>query len=104
MNDSGVSSLVFCVHAARILDSVKHNWTLFYDITCRKKVPVLLVVTGLEEEGDMDGWCRRPDNVDTFNRYGIHFTVMTGVHGDAGQGQTEDSGVCCVCGEVGGVG
>ena len=81
----GVSLLVFCIRAPRIVDSVKHNWTLFYDIICRKKVPVLLVVTGLEEEGDMDAWCRRPDNVDAFNRYGIHFTAMTGVMGSRGR-------------------
>ena len=81
----GVSLLVFCIRAPRIVDSVKHNWTLFYDIICRKKVPVLLVVTGLEEEGDMDAWCRRLDNLNAFQRYGIHFTAMTGVMASRGR-------------------
>ncbi|KXN92625.1 Alpha-aminoadipic semialdehyde synthase, mitochondrial [Leucoagaricus sp. SymC.cos] len=52
----GVSLLVLVTRAPRIKDSTPANWRLFRDIICQGKVPTALIITGLEEEEDMDQW------------------------------------------------
>ncbi|KIL54349.1 hypothetical protein M378DRAFT_18985 [Amanita muscaria Koide BX008] len=52
----GVSLLIFCMRGPRIKDSCVRNWTLFWDIICQRRVPILLAITGLENEEDMDAW------------------------------------------------
>ncbi|CAA7263831.1 unnamed protein product [Cyclocybe aegerita] len=67
--EDGVSLLVFCMKAPRVKKSGQHNWILFHDIMCQSKVPIAIVVTGLEEEDDMDEWWE--DNEDVFREYGM---------------------------------
>ncbi|KAF8970952.1 P-loop containing nucleoside triphosphate hydrolase protein [Flammula alnicola] len=38
----GVSLLIFCMRAPRMKDSPKNNWSLFHDILCQKKVPIVI--------------------------------------------------------------
>ena len=57
--DDGVSLLVYVVRGPRLSDSIRKNYELFYEIFCEKKVPIVLVITGLEHEEDMDGWWKR---------------------------------------------
>ena len=57
--DDGVSLLVYVVRGPRLSDSIRKNYELFYEIFCMKKVPIVLVITGLEHEEDMDGWWER---------------------------------------------
>ena len=57
--DDGVSLLVYVVRGPRLSDSIRKNYELFYEIFCQKKVPIVLVITGLEHEEDMDGWWGR---------------------------------------------
>ncbi|KAF8844629.1 hypothetical protein BDN67DRAFT_962542 [Paxillus ammoniavirescens] len=53
----GVSLLLFCMRAPRIKDSQVQNWRLFQEIICAGKVPIAIIITGLEnEEGSMDNW------------------------------------------------
>ena len=54
--DDGVSLLVYVVKGPRLSESIRKNYELFYEIFCQKKVPIVLVVTGLENEEDMDSW------------------------------------------------
>ncbi|KAJ3509536.1 hypothetical protein NLJ89_g5168 [Agrocybe chaxingu] len=68
--EGGVSLLIFCMKAPRVKESAKHNWILFYDIICQCRVPIAIVVTGLEQERDMDGWWN--GNEKTFRQYGMH--------------------------------
>lgn len=54
--DTGVNLLIFCMRAPRIKDSASKNWKLFHEIICQKKVPIIIAITGLEEEQVMDQW------------------------------------------------
>ena len=69
--DDGVSLLVYCMRAPRIREAAKHNWNLFYDIICRRKVAIVMVITGLENEENMDGWMKKSNNLDTLKQYGM---------------------------------
>ncbi len=70
LND-GVSLLVYCMRAPRIREAAKHNWNLFYDVICRRKVTIVMIITGLENEENMGGWMKKRDNWDTFKQYGM---------------------------------
>lgn len=55
--DTGVSLLVFCMRAPRIKENLQRNWHFFYEVMCKRQVPIVLAITGLEnEESDMDDW------------------------------------------------
>ncbi|KAF5349998.1 hypothetical protein D9756_009149 [Leucocoprinus leucothites] len=66
----GVSLLVFVMRAPRVRDSVPKNWKIFHEVICQKKIPIVIVITGLENEDNMDQWWW--DNKSTFQRYGIY--------------------------------
>ncbi|KAI9567588.1 P-loop containing nucleoside triphosphate hydrolase protein [Boletus coccyginus] len=56
-NSGGIHLVIYCIRGTRLTKALKHNYDLFYTAVCRKKVPVALVVTGLEyQEGDMETW------------------------------------------------
>jgi len=69
--EDGVSLLVFCVRGPRINDTVIENYRIFHSVFCQRKVPVVLVVTGLEQEEPMDAWW--PANEAIFRRQEILF-------------------------------
>ena len=53
----GVHGLLFCIRGGRISDTVQRNYTLFYEFLCQERVPLTLIITGLENEpDDMDSW------------------------------------------------
>jgi len=55
--DTGVNLLVFCMRGPRIKESCLKNWRLFWEVICQRRVPIVLAVTGLEnEEEGMDSW------------------------------------------------
>ena len=70
--EDGVNLLVFCMRG-RIKETTFDNYRLFYQIFCDSKVPIILVVTGLEElEGnELDTWWTR--NRTAFEEYGMKF-------------------------------
>ena len=54
---SGIDLLVYCVRGTRVRSALLTNYHLFYSAICRKKVPIAIVITGLEnQEGNMDTW------------------------------------------------
>ncbi|OJA12115.1 hypothetical protein AZE42_06625 [Rhizopogon vesiculosus] len=56
----GIHGLLFCVRGSRISSTVQQNYRLFHEFLCQGKVPLALVITGLEnEKGDMDCWWTR---------------------------------------------
>jgi hypothetical protein len=57
--EGGIHLLLFCVRAAKFTSSIQNNYLLFYEWFCEKKVPIVLVLTGLEGEGNMEGWWTR---------------------------------------------
>ncbi|KAJ8592417.1 hypothetical protein M405DRAFT_52666, partial [Rhizopogon salebrosus TDB-379] len=69
--DGGISLLMFCMREPRIKHTTQRNWKVFHEIICKKQVPIILVVTGLEnEENSMDAWWW--DNRGKFEHQGIH--------------------------------
>ena len=51
-----VNLIIYCIRGPRLPDIVRVNYDLFCGIVCEGKVPIVLVVTGLEQESDMDQW------------------------------------------------
>jgi hypothetical protein len=55
--NNGVDLLVYCVRGTRVRSALLTNYHIFYSAICRKKVPIVIVITGLEnQEDDMETW------------------------------------------------
>ena len=54
---NGIHLLVYCIRGSSVRKSLARNYVIFYSAICRKKVPIVAVVTGLENEpASMDDW------------------------------------------------
>lgn len=71
VHERGVNLLVFCMRGPRFKEISRVNYDLFWGIVCQGKVPIVVVVTGLEEEEIMDQWWDR--NKTEFERRGMEF-------------------------------
>ena len=83
----GVSLLVFCMRG-RIRENTRANWILFNKVICAEKVPIIAVVTGLEDEANLDDWWGRKENKDAFRRYNMKpkaVGCIVSVRGDQNQ-------------------
>ncbi|KAG6377582.1 hypothetical protein JVT61DRAFT_15400 [Boletus reticuloceps] len=68
----GIHLIIYCIRASRLTKALKRNYDLFYVTVCRKKVPVALVVTGLEHQiGEMETWWAT--NEAALQRFGMRF-------------------------------
>jgi predicted GTPase len=56
LKDGGVSLLVYCIRGTRFRDILKENYDVFAGIICQDQVPVVVVITGLENELPMEKW------------------------------------------------
>lgn len=72
LSAGGLSLLVYCIRGSRYRDILKVNYDLFWGIICRGEVPIVLVVTGLENEVPMDGWW--DENEKQFTRRDMKFS------------------------------
>jgi len=68
-DEGGIHLLLFCVRAGRFTSTILNNYRLFYECLCEKKVPIVLVLTGLEREQKMDDWWTKYKP--TFDKYDI---------------------------------
>ena len=69
--ETGVNLLIFCMRGPRITESCVKNWRLFREIICQRHVPIILAVTGLEnEENGMDAWWKQ--NQEHFTKYEMY--------------------------------
>ncbi|KAG1724273.1 P-loop containing nucleoside triphosphate hydrolase protein [Suillus lakei] len=57
--EGGIDLLLFCVRAGRLTATLQSNYRLFHEFLCEKKVPIVLVITGLEREKRMEDWWNR---------------------------------------------
>jgi len=57
VKDHGINLLLYCIRP-RLVDIIRVNYELFWKSICMEKVPIVLVVTGLEGKDDMDEWWR----------------------------------------------
>jgi 50S ribosome-binding GTPase len=54
--DKGVNLLVFCMRGPRFKSVAHDNWRFFHNIVCQRNVPIVLAITGLENEDVMCDW------------------------------------------------
>ena len=77
---NGIDLLLYCVRGTRVRQALLRNYNIFYAAICRKKVPVALVVTGLENyEGNMEAWWTKheKDLIKHGMRFDAHACVTT---------------------------
>jgi len=55
--------LFYCVRGPRIKETTVYNYKMFYQGLFQGEIPIVLVVTGLEQEDPMDAWWRRNGDV-----------------------------------------
>ena len=60
--EGGISLLVYVVRGPRLRDAARKNYLMFYEIFCEEQVPIVVVVTGLEEEKDRQAWWGRNES------------------------------------------
>ena len=70
--DDGVNLLVYVMRAPRIVATAKANYELFFETFCYGQVPIVIVVTGLEDKDDMDKWWE--ENKSVFDDYKMPFS------------------------------
>ncbi|KAF5366124.1 hypothetical protein D9757_010946 [Collybiopsis confluens] len=70
--EDGVSLLVYCMRGPRYQNTLERNYNIFYDGFCRKQVPIVIIVTGLEDYDDMESWW--VDNEAELSRFGMTFS------------------------------
>ncbi|KAJ2924676.1 hypothetical protein H1R20_g12416, partial [Candolleomyces eurysporus] len=64
--------LVYCIRGKRFRQVIQDNYDLFYGEICGSQVPIIAVVTGLEnEEPDMENWWT--ENAWEFEKYQLRF-------------------------------
>ncbi|KAF8551304.1 hypothetical protein OG21DRAFT_1499212 [Imleria badia] len=69
---TGIHLVIYCIRGTRLTKALKRNYDLFYGTVCQKKVPVALVVTGLEyQEDEMETWWTA--NEASLRRNGMRF-------------------------------
>ncbi|KAJ8593887.1 hypothetical protein M405DRAFT_730682, partial [Rhizopogon salebrosus TDB-379] len=66
----GIHLLVYCVRSARKTSALRRNYDLFHFKLKEKKVPIVLILTGLENEQNMEDWWTRNEHI--FSKYQIH--------------------------------
>ncbi|KAH7928932.1 hypothetical protein BV22DRAFT_166530 [Leucogyrophana mollusca] len=65
----GIRLLLFCMRGGRITAAAQHNYRLFFEILCDRKVPIALVITNLENEPSVEGWWEK--NEKQFEKFGM---------------------------------
>jgi len=81
--ENGISLIVFVMRGPRIKEAAHRNWRLFYEIFCRQKVNGSIIITGLEQEEDMDDWW--PENKGHFYSYGMRPFGAAGITATPGK-------------------
>ncbi|KAG2153875.1 hypothetical protein DEU56DRAFT_726528 [Suillus clintonianus] len=59
----GTSLLVYCVQKSRGNSALESNYQLFREVLYQGRVPIVMVVTKLEDEDDMEAWWTRNQKV-----------------------------------------
>lgn len=71
LKDGGVSLLVYCIQGSRFRDILKENYDVFAGIICQDQVPIVVVITGLENEVPMKKWWE--ENGTEFEKQNMRF-------------------------------
>ena len=90
--EGGIDLLLFCVRAGRFSSTTPSNYQIFYEHLCEKKVPIILVLTGLEREPKMDDWWTKSKHV--FDKHGVFVddhACITAINGAEWRNNYEES-------------
>ncbi|KAG2053326.1 P-loop containing nucleoside triphosphate hydrolase protein [Suillus hirtellus] len=52
----GIDLLVYCVSSTTARNAIIRAYDMFYSKVCKKKVPIVIVITRLEDETNMESW------------------------------------------------
>ncbi|KDQ54450.1 hypothetical protein JAAARDRAFT_209187 [Jaapia argillacea MUCL 33604] len=87
--ENGVHLLVYVIRGPRVTETTRVNYRIFYEAFCQRQVPIVAVVTGLENEVPIDSWWHV--NLRTIRRYGLDFAGHACI--TATRGKTGGNGV-----------
>ncbi|KAG1737388.1 P-loop containing nucleoside triphosphate hydrolase protein [Suillus lakei] len=60
----GIDLLLFCMHVGRLTTTLQNNFRIFHELLCNKKVPIIVVITYLENEvEETDTWWKRHEAI-----------------------------------------
>lgn len=94
--EGGIDLLLFCVSSAGRLNAMhQHNYRLFHELLCGKKVPIILAITKLERELDMENWWTR--NKKFFRKKKIHVdghACITAIKNDSNLQSKSRQAIC----------
>ena len=77
----GVSLLIYVIKKDRIRETTEKNYHLFVNAICQDRVPVILAITNLELEPQVESWWT--SNKVHFDNYGMRFSdVISGTAAD----------------------
>ncbi|KAF9245025.1 hypothetical protein BU15DRAFT_59186 [Melanogaster broomeanus] len=77
---NGIHLLVYCIRGSAVRKALARNYYIFYSAICRKKVPIVAVVTGLENElpSMTDWWTKGEKDLARYKmRFDDHACVTT---------------------------
>lgn len=89
VNEQSVNLVIYCIRGSRLTPIVRVNYDLFWGIICEGKVPIVLVVTGLELENNMDGWWKKNNGL--FQQMGLSFDGLACVTTAMGRDDTHNA-------------
>jgi len=84
VQERSINLIIYCVRGSRLTEIVRVNYDLFWGIMCEGKVPIVLLVTGLELQSNMNDWWKK--NEQLVEQMGLGFdghacvTTISGVH------------------------
>ncbi|KAG2153878.1 hypothetical protein DEU56DRAFT_426774 [Suillus clintonianus] len=68
-SSGGTNLLVYCIQQGRVSSALQSNYQLFREVLYQGRVPIVMIVTRLEEERDMEEWWTR--NEEELERFKI---------------------------------
>jgi GTPase SAR1 family protein len=85
-----VNLLVYCIRGTRFRKIIADNYNIFCNAICGggSKVPIVLVITGLENEDNMDDWWK--DNKAYFDQYKLKFRGHACITATRGRASKDD--------------
>lgn len=87
----GPSLLMYCIRATRFRAVVVENYVLFHDVIFKKHVPIVLVVTGVENEENRGDWWDH--NKSEFGKHDMEFRDQAGIVSTRGKVFADGTGV-----------
>ena len=82
--EGGVDLLVYVLRGPRLGAAARKNYQMFYEILCQKKVPIVIIITGLEAEHDRNAWWST--NKAYFDKRGMEFVAAACITASPGKG------------------